>query len=307
MTEATAGLTHVLAGIVAPKPYRSGTPWYTLGHLDNATQKFSQTTAPAPLDASDLLIFTQMHSDDNRLLFVGWWNVGLSCLTAPREITYDANLQRLHALPVAELAQLRGETLGEYTQPTPVSPGVAGAVALFEDGKGSTSFDLEAEVKLPSSTGIDSTKFQLSLLASSTHNAEVIVKIVVGAVSTDTGGSGGVRLVNVTTGVPGATSRRQPGYNSSLSFPFPATESVLALRVLADRTLVELFVGNGRGVVTTPVLAPGKDSSRTGAFLSVPSVGDVAGGTDAPVVTLQSARAWEMGCGWSPGGYPGPS
>jgi hypothetical protein len=176
-------------------------------------------------------------------------------------------------------------------------------VALFEDGKGSTSFDLEVEVALPSSTSSGSTEIELSLLASSMHNAEVVVKIVVGAVSTSSGGSSGVRQINVTAGVPGATSRRQPGYNSSLSFPFPAAEGVLALRVLADRTLVELFVGNGRGVVTTPVLAPGEDSSRTGAFLSVPTTGDKA----APKVMLQSSRAWEMGCGWSPGGYPGPS
>ena len=70
---------------------------------------------------------------------------------------------------------------------------------------------------------------------------------------------------------------------------------------------MELFVANGRGVVTTPVLAPGKDSSRTGVFLSVPTTENEAGGTDAPKVTLQSSRAWEMGCGWSPGGYPGPS
>ena len=68
-----------------------------------------------------------MHSDDGRLLFVGWWNVGLSCLTAPREITYDKELQRLHALPVAELAQLRGESLGEHTRSTSIKPGEAGA------------------------------------------------------------------------------------------------------------------------------------------------------------------------------------
>ena len=206
MTDSTAGPTHVLAGIAPPKPYRGGTPWYTLGRLDNTTQKFGQTTPPAPLDASDLLIFTQMHSDDNRLLFVGWWNVGLSCLTAPREITYDAELQRLNALPVAELAQLRGDSLGEHTRPTPISPGVAGSLPLFDAGKGATSFDLEAEVVLPSSTGAGPTAFWLSLLASDVHSAEVVVKIVVGAVSIGTvdGSASGlvaVRQINVTAGV----------------------------------------------------------------------------------------------------------
>ena len=223
MTVSTAGLTHILAGIAPPKPYRGGTPWYTLGHLDNTTQKFSQTTPPAPLDGSDLLIYTQMHSDDNRLLFVGWWNVGLSCLTAPREVTYDAELQRLNALPVIELAQLRGDSLGEHSRPTPISPGVAGSLSLFATGKGSTSFDLEAEVALPSSTGSGSTEFWLSLLAADMHNAEVVVKLVVGAVSTGTvDGSGqtGVRQINVTAGVslsPSPSLPLSPSLSLSLS------------------------------------------------------------------------------------------
>jgi sucrose-6-phosphate hydrolase SacC (GH32 family) len=250
MTTATTplGLTHVLAGILPPKPYRGGTAWYTLGHLDNATQKFTETTAPAPLDASDLLIYTQMHSDDNRLLFVGWWNVGLSCLAAPREVTYDAELQRLHALPVAELAQLRGESLGQHSTPTSISQGPSAAMPLFGKGQASTSFDLEAEVALPTDRG-SSLDFGLALLASDSENAEVVVRITVSAATAgddDDGRDAGVRTVNVTAGVPGTTGR-QAGYNSSLAFPFPAAESVLALRVLADRTLVELFVGDGRG------------------------------------------------------------
>ena len=83
-------------------------------------QKFNQTTAPAPLDASDLLIFTQMHSDDGRLLSAGWWNVGLSCLTLTGD-THDKELQRLQVIPVAEFAQLRGESLGEHTRSTSIA------------------------------------------------------------------------------------------------------------------------------------------------------------------------------------------
>ena len=74
------------------------------------------------------------------------------------------------------------------------------------------------------------------------------------------------------------------------SFELPATETTLALRILADRTLVEAFVGDGRGVVTTPVLAPGKDPTKAGCFLSAG-----AGGT----VTVNSYEAYEMGCGWA--------
>ena len=313
-TAAAAGsagvLTHVLAGIMPPKPYRGGTPWYTLGHLDNATQKFTQTTMPTALDYSDILIFTQLHSDDHRLLFVGWWNVGLSCLTAPREVTFDATLQRLRALPIAELAGLHEGSLGSHAAPTTVSPGAASAMALFTSAKSSTSFDLELEVALPSSAR-EPLAFGLALLASDVRNAEVVVGIAVG------GAVGGLRRVNVTAGVPG-TSRKSAAYNSSFSFNIPSTGTAtsMAVRVLADRTLVELFVAGGLGVVTTPVLAPGKDPSRAGAFVFVAqSAAQSAAGDDdsaeaaaegGGAVTVSSASAWEMGCGWAPGGYPGP-
>jgi hypothetical protein len=68
-------LTHVLAGIAPPKPYRGGTPWYTLGHLDNATQRFARTTAPAALDYSDILIFTQVREAPSWLR--SWANFSL--------------------------------------------------------------------------------------------------------------------------------------------------------------------------------------------------------------------------------------
>ena len=53
--------------------------------------------------------------------------------------------------------------------------------------------------------------------------------------------------------------------------------------------LVEAFVGDGRGVVTTPVLAPGKDPTKAGCFLSA----------GAGSVTVNSFGAYEMGCGWA--------
>jgi hypothetical protein len=127
----------------------------------------------------------------------------------------------------------------------------------------------------------------------------------------------GLRRVNVTAGVPG-TSRKSAAYNSSFSFNITGTATSMAVRVLADRTLVELFVAGGLGVVTTPVLAPGKDPSRAGAFVFVPqSAAQSAAGDDdsaeaaaaaegGGAVTVSSASAWEMGCGWAPGGYPGP-
>ena len=52
---------------------------------------------------------------------------------------------------------------------------------------------------------------------------------------------------------------------------------------------VEAFIGGGRGVVSTPVLFPGKDPKRVGAMITAGSGG----------VTVDSGSAWEMGCGWA--------
>jgi hypothetical protein len=108
--------THVLAGIVAPKPYRGGTPWFVLGQYNptgstgstaageaggNGSQQFLHTSSPSAFDWSDVVIFSQLHSDldpatgEQRMLFMGWFNVGSSCLTSPREVFYDPELQVL--------------------------------------------------------------------------------------------------------------------------------------------------------------------------------------------------------------------
>eukprot|EP01052_Picozoa_sp_SAG31_P001453 SAG31_NODE_49_length_30599_cov_15.615016_13_plen_217_part_00 len=115
--------THVLAGIMPPRPYRGGTPWYVLGHYDEASGKFFNTSTPMPFDASDLLIYSQLHSDRGRMLFMGWWNVGKSCLTVPREITFDNITGRLRSLPAAELAALRQKpSLRVQHKPLQIAP-----------------------------------------------------------------------------------------------------------------------------------------------------------------------------------------
>ena len=213
------------------------------------------------------------------MLFMGWWNVGLSCLTAPREVTYDPLLETLKALPVKELALLRGEKLSPASAAARTVHAGGDALSLFKAGAASTTFDVEAEIALPSSP----VSFTLAVMAASPTHAEVLLNVTVGTAS------GSVRNVNVTAGVPGAGGRSQAAYNSSFSFELPATETTLALRILADRTLVEAFVGDGRGVVTTPVLAPGKDPTKAGCFLSA----------GAGSVTVNSLAAYEMGCGWA--------
>ena len=170
--------THVLSGIVPPAPYRGGTPWYTLGVYDNATQRFTNTTTPRPLDYSDSVIYAQLHEDNGRMLFVGWFNVGASALTAPREVVYDAEMEVLRVLPVEELKALRGAQLGKH--PTPVSLAAGkGVMEVFDrSAQPTTSFDLEAEIALPQpSAGVS---FGAAILAADRNTAEVYIAVSVG-------------------------------------------------------------------------------------------------------------------------------
>ena len=213
----------------------------------------------------------------------------------PRSLTYDPKLAAMLSNPVAEIETLRGATLGSIATPRSLPAG--GAVALFGTGKLSTTFDLVAEITLPAGKPV---AFGLAVLASSAGGpgagvdinvpnvvAGVLLHINVSAPDQATG----ARTVDVSASVPHATA---VGFNNSHSFQHPDAAAI-ELRVLVDRMMVEAFVGGGRGVVTTPVLLPGKDPLAGGAFLFSPGYAESA-------VDIASATAWEMGCGWA--SYP---
>ena len=117
----------------------------------------------------------------------------------------------------------------------------------------------------------------IALLAASPSVAEVLLTINATTLP-------GYTTYSVSAEVPFATTAT---YNTTLAFNM--SDATLPLRVVADRTLVEVFLGGGRGVVSTPVLAPGKSPDNGGVFFSAPA---------APF-TVASASAWEMGCGWA--------
>ena len=90
--------------------------------------------------------------------------------------------------------------------------------------------------------------------------------------------------------------------------------TTLELRVLADRTIVEIYVGPGRGVVTTPVLHPGLDPAKTSAFIfpagsvstSTGSTGTHRGSSASRSrsgagggLRIASASVYSMGCAWA--------
>ncbi len=74
---------------------------------------------------------------------MGWWNVGVGCLTVPREVKYDETTNRLTTLPVIELTGLHGTVIGSQ-QNALVSQG--DVLPLLK--MNSSSFDLNITVRL---------------------------------------------------------------------------------------------------------------------------------------------------------------
>ena len=121
--------------------------------------------------------------------------------------------------------------------------------------------------------------FQMPPTHPPAHPAQVVITLNVSAVAN------GVRVVNMSATCPHAPK----GVNTTLSFLLPGAAKSVELRILADRTIVEVFAGSGRGVVSMPVLKP---SNVTGAFIFNPSYATSS-------LTVASAAAWGMGCGWA--------
>ena len=282
--------THLL-GHVTNAPHEAGTPWLVIGTYDGeGTGGFTPTDAPMPLDSSELVVFSAFGKSDERLLYVGWFNgLGVSnTLTVPRQVTYDARMRRLLVKPVPELARaLRGAPLGS-TARTIIAAGAS--LALFDEGKAATAFDLRVTVALPD----DGSRltFGAAILAApgSRTDAEVVLSVDVEARRQDST----PRTVRFSASVPGGMgnlAKKYPykHYNTSVSFPLPGDQTALELHVLADNALVESFVGGGRGVVTSPVAQPGKEKRRATATLFA---------FDQPV-GITRAEAAVMGCGWA--------
>ena len=264
-----AQVTHVLGGIAPPKPHRIGTAWYTLGKYNPVSGTFSNTTEPAPFDGSEIVLFSQLHVDDGRMLFMGWYNPcdSAAChgaLTVPREVTFDPETTSLRSLPAPELAVLRGAVLGG-----PTSTRIASGKALGLLDRGSTAYDLVLNVTLPPQAGV---RFALAVMAATPDDASATLQLNVSSPSLS-----GIRVVVLTGNAAGF---------ASMVFKIPDMGK-MPVRILADRTLAEVFIADGRGVVTLPVVATRGNNTFIAAGVSVLEV---------------ESTAWEMGCGWA--SYP---
>jgi len=263
----------------------AGTQYIVVGRYGNGT--FAPTAPPQRMDGSDGVVFGTMQCSAGRCLHIGWFNYGAGCLTVPRELRFEQSAvtgARMLAVPVPELTALRSKRIGSLTA-TPVEAGAS--VSAF-DAYSSRSFDLEAELTLP---GRGALRIEVAILASAPLDPFTTTDVLLSvAVSAEVDG---VSHVEVKTGL----RTNKPGRNATISFnatltapPATATPGYsrwLPLRILADKTIVEVFVDGGRGVVSAPVLLPGALPVRGSVYFS---------GGQPYTLALQ---AWELSCGWA--------
>jgi sucrose-6-phosphate hydrolase SacC (GH32 family) len=201
--------------------------------------------------------------------------------TVVRSISFDAELQRLLAQPVAELAALRRTVLLRRALTITASP--AKKEALLEL-RGAAAFDLELNVTLPSRSNGDSASFSVTVLDFGVGSfSRGGVTVALSALSASS--------VLMQIGTTERASGRWLGGSSNHSFPLKAGErsSALQLRLLVDHLSVEAFAVGGRGVASTIV-----DYNVSLPFPPTPPSAYVLGAAGTRV----EMTAWEMGCAW---------
>ena len=246
------------------------------------------------IDAGDVK-FGQVWVDPKtkRMLWFAW--AGLTRLSVVREITYDTEMQQLLMLPADELLVLRGSTplgrIGAAAAGAAGPPPPAGALPLFTSNE--SSFDVEAIVTLPAS-GVP-TSFGMAIMAQHAPvggeaiagNASAVLHVNLLAAAADK-----TRFVSMSVFSLGWSKQGckpvDAAYCHTISYNFtlPAAQSEINVRCLVDDVLVELFVADGRGVISIPV------TSQRGASAGVFMLGG-GGGGDTNVARI-NATAWSM-------------
>ncbi|MFJ5957803.1 GH32 C-terminal domain-containing protein [Paenarthrobacter sp. NPDC092416] len=202
---------------------------------------------------------------DGRRIMIGWmsnWDYAFSPptgrwngqLSIPRELKLvdvaGAGL-RLTQAPVVEEESLRTSTW--QASDVTVAPTSANALA----GASGRSFELEAEVGIPSSGGASSFAFGLRKGTGSTGAQETRVLYDAGAaaVTVDRGSSGREDFTRYFAGT-GADNSSAPWSSTVVG-----SERRVRLRILVDASSVEVFGGDGTAAVTSLIFP---DPSSTG-------------------------------------------
>ncbi|MBT2531115.1 glycoside hydrolase family 32 protein [Arthrobacter sp. ISL-48] len=206
---------------------------------------------------------------DGRRIMLGWmsnWDYAFSAptgrwngqLSVPREMSLKevpgAGL-RLAQEPVRELASLRNSTW-QATEVL-VGPDSANPLAAVTG----RSFELEAEVAIPSPGGASAFSFGLRKGSAGGASQETLVRYdgVAGTLGVDRSRSGREDFTRYFAGDPSDNSST-PWSSSTVAAAGGGTERRINVRVLVDASSVELFGGDGTAAITS-LIFPGPDST----------------------------------------------
>ena len=236
---------------------------------------------------------------DGRVLHIGFMAAGapgkcIECIqwddpgrilcpqTAIRELSFDPQAAVLTSCPIREYAGLRNATLRDV-RAIDMAPGSVTDLRL-PPGAGA-ELDIVVEVALPSRAeqvvlmGLDvlaspqgqggtrrATRISLNVSAARPHDGVRVGNL---SVHSSRGNATGLRVTS-------RLVQMLPG------------EATLDLRVLVDRSIVEVFAARGRAVVSTRDY-PSVDETAVRLWTS----------PHAPLMThIHRARVWSMECGW---------
>ena len=207
--------------------FSSGVSYFELGYSPPATSSRSASGS----------------AGGERLVMVGWTSAR-TAMTIVREIGYDAELKQLLAVPVAELAGLRGARIDDgKPPPKALAPKQRLVVA---SGAPARSADLEMSFAVPSG------------------DWQASVSALDGSATLTLSGKAGLRAVQA----------RLPGMKAPYEFALKPGEATIAVRVLADKVIAEFFVQGGRAVGTFGLPAGVAAANATLAVTS--EVGELA-------------------------------
>jgi sucrose-6-phosphate hydrolase SacC (GH32 family) len=201
-------------------------------------------------------------------------------LTGLREVAYDPRLQTLISNPIKELINLRNGTLASEKALT-VSPGKAHVVAGTGAPADASTSDVVVSVKVPSATGAVGVSVLANVSAGVPFGG---ILVVVNFTAPDSNGTinalASIRTLNP-CGSGSGDLRQAP-------FPILKGEAALDMRILVDRSIVEVFVMGGRAVFS---------KTYNPAVLYVPDT-NIALQAWGTAVTA-SVDVHSMGCGWT--------
>lgn len=199
-------------------------------------------------------------------------------LSLPRVLSFDPLLKRLVSNPPVELRRLRNATLFSLTN---VSVPAGATRELTTAG---SAMDLEMTLALPASSA-QPLAFGLEVLAGAAPGGNATTVSLSISAATDPSGTRNGTLLIVAPRI--TNTSWDPWGAMESNFTLLKGESVLDLRVVVDRSIVEVWVGGGRAAISIrdfpaegETAARLRHSSRVGAL------------------RVERLEGWGMGCGW---------